>query len=112
MHHMFTNIEKYDSDIQHEYKIYLYQFLYLKWRFDSLVAALRSINILESVFIITNYACLYVFRENLIWWVVGQLIAGFFSAVILVGNHENEVRYKENPQMSFIDHQIKTSRDY
>ena len=45
MHHMFTNIQKYDSDIQHEYKIYLYQFLYLKWRFDSLVAALRSINI-------------------------------------------------------------------
>ena len=52
MHHMFTNIVKYDEDIQHEYKVYLYQFLYLKWRFDSLVAALRSINmVLMSLFI-------------------------------------------------------------
>jgi fatty acid desaturase len=36
MHHMFTNIEKYDEDIQHKYKVYLFEFLYLKWRFDSL----------------------------------------------------------------------------
>lgn len=27
MHHMFTNIEKYDEDIQHKYKVYLYPFL-------------------------------------------------------------------------------------
>jgi fatty acid desaturase len=27
MHHMFTNIEKYDQDIQHKYKVYLYPFL-------------------------------------------------------------------------------------
>ena len=24
MHHMFTNIEEYDQDIQHSYKVYLY----------------------------------------------------------------------------------------
>lgn len=24
MHHMFTNIEKYDEDIQHKYKVYLF----------------------------------------------------------------------------------------
>jgi len=35
MHHMFTNT-KHDGDIQHSYKVYLYPFLYLKWRFDSL----------------------------------------------------------------------------
>ena len=40
------------------------------------------------------------------------MISGFIIAFILVGNHENEVTYKENPQMSFMDHQIKTSRDY
>lgn len=45
MHHMFTNIQKYDEDIQHSYKVYLYQFLYMKWRYDSLVAALKSMNI-------------------------------------------------------------------
>jgi len=41
-----------------------------------------------------------------------MLISGFYTAFVLVGNHENEVRYKENPQMSFIDHQIKTCRNY
>lgn len=41
---MFTNIQKYDEDIQHQYKVYLYQFLYLKWRFDSLISAVRSKN--------------------------------------------------------------------
>lgn len=44
MHHMFTNISKYDEDIQHEYKVYFYPFLYLKWRFDSLVSAIKSKN--------------------------------------------------------------------
>lgn len=44
MHHMFTNIQKYDSDIQHEYKVYLYEFLYLKWRFDSFVSAVKKQN--------------------------------------------------------------------
>ena len=24
MHHMFTNIQKYDQDIQHAYKVYLF----------------------------------------------------------------------------------------
>jgi len=47
MHHMFTNIQKYDSDIQHEYKTYLFEFLFLKWRFDSLVASLKSVNIVN-----------------------------------------------------------------
>lgn len=42
MHHMFTNIVKYDEDIQHSYKVYLFEFLYLKWRFDSLVSAIEK----------------------------------------------------------------------
>jgi fatty acid desaturase len=49
MHHMFTNIEKYDQDIQHDYKVYLFEFLYLKWRFDSLVTALASVNMVPPV---------------------------------------------------------------
>lgn len=44
MHHMFTNIEKYDEDIQHSYKVYLFEFLYIKWRFDSLKSAILSKN--------------------------------------------------------------------
>ena len=46
------------------------------------------------------------------YFVIGELVAGFYSALVLVGNHENEVRFKENPQVSFVDHQIKTSRNY
>lgn len=44
MHHIFTNSQLYDEDIQHEYKVYLYEFLYLKWRFDSLVSAITKLN--------------------------------------------------------------------
>lgn len=44
MHHMFTNIVKYDEDIQHQYKVYLFEFLYLKWRFDSFATAVRNGN--------------------------------------------------------------------
>lgn len=49
MHHMFTNITKYDEDIQHEYKVYLYQFLYIKWRFDSFVSAIRNMNYVTPI---------------------------------------------------------------
>lgn len=41
MHHIFTNSQLYDEDIQHDYKVYLYEFLYLKWRFDSLISAIK-----------------------------------------------------------------------
>jgi hypothetical protein len=44
MHHIFTNSKLYDDDIKHEYKVYLYEFLYLKWRFDSFVSALVQLN--------------------------------------------------------------------
>lgn len=47
MHHIFTNSELYDDDIKHEYKVYLYPFLYLKWRFDSLMTAIKSKNIVK-----------------------------------------------------------------
>lgn len=71
-----------------------------------------AITKVEIVLISLNYACLYYFRANFIYWVVGELIAGFYSAFVLIGNHEKEIRFKENPKMSFIDHQIATCRDY
>ena len=45
---MFTNTKHY-GDIQHEYKVYLYPFLYLKWRFDSMEEAIRTRNIVTKV---------------------------------------------------------------
>ena len=44
MHHIFTNSQLYDDDIKHDYKVYLYEFLYLKWRFDSLISAITKLN--------------------------------------------------------------------
>lgn len=44
MHHMFTNSHLYDDDIKHDYKVYLYPFLYLKWRFDSYTTAIANKN--------------------------------------------------------------------
>ena len=41
---MFTNSHLYDDDIKHDYKVYLYPFLYLKWRFDSFTTAITSKN--------------------------------------------------------------------
>lgn len=41
-HHMFTNSLLYDDDIKHDYKVYLYPFLYLKWRFDSAYASVAN----------------------------------------------------------------------
>ncbi len=48
MHHIFTNSQLYDEDIQHNYKVYLFQFLYLKWRFDSLVSAIKLRNYVKN----------------------------------------------------------------
>lgn len=43
---------------------------------------------LDVTLILTNYACLYVFRANILYWVIGELLAGFYSAFVLIGNHE------------------------
>ena len=93
MHHMFTNSHLYDDDIKHDYKVYLYPFLYFKWRYDSLVSAINSKNYLDIAMITLNYALLIYCRKNLIYFFLGELIAGFFSANILIGNHEREKRY-------------------
>jgi hypothetical protein len=48
---------------------------------------------LDIFLILCNYACLYVFRANFAYWVIGELIAGFYSAFVLIGNHEKEMRF-------------------
>lgn len=93
MHHIFTNSQLYDEDIKHEYKVYLYPFLYLKWRYDSIVQAFASKNMLDIFNLCLNYTLLVYCRKNLIYFVIGELIAGFYSAFVLIGNHERERRY-------------------
>ena len=62
--------------------------------------------------IIFNYACLAFWYENILNWVIAQLLSAFYSAYVLIGNHEREKRYAKKPDVSFIDHQIQTSRNY
>jgi fatty acid desaturase len=46
-------------------------------------------------------------------FVVGLLIAGFYSAIVLIGNHERETRIEAKLDKStFVDHQISTCRNY
>lgn len=61
--------------------------------------------------IFLNYYSLYL-SPNIVAWIVAELIAGFYSAFILIGNHEKEIKFKQNPEMNFIDHQIITCRNY
>ncbi len=110
MHHMFTNSTKYDDDIKHEYFTPLYPFLYLKWRFDAFISSLKTLNIPDLICMAANYY--FISRQRLIYFIVGMLIGGFYSANLLLGNHEREKRYKNEIHDDFISHQLVTSRNY
>ena len=62
MHHIFTNHQEYDDDIKHNYKVYLFLFLYLKWRYDSFTTAFATRNYLDITNILINYAILFYCR--------------------------------------------------
>lgn len=61
---------------------------------------------------IINYSILIYNYKNILYFLLGNLIAGFYSAFVLIGNHEREHRYGKQIKHSFIDHQIVTSRNY
>lgn len=109
-HHMFTNSLLYDDDIKHEYKVFLYPFLYLKWRFDSFVAAVTGRHYTELAYLIVNYW--FLSFANLYLFVIGELIFGFYSAFVLIGNHEREHKFPSAVKMTFLDHQIISCRNY
>lgn len=43
---------------------------------------------------------------------VGNLVAGFIGANILVGNHEKERKYEVHIELPFFEHQIESTRNY
>jgi fatty acid desaturase len=43
---------------------------------------------------------------------LGELVAGYFTANVLLGNHEREKRHHGKIQVSFIDHQLLSARNY
>ena len=87
-HHMFTNSTGLDEDIKHKYSLSFYPFLFLKWRKDTIVYLLYKLlkfQFIELILIALHYAIIY--RQRVIYFVVGVMIAGFYSAIILLGNH-------------------------
>jgi fatty acid desaturase len=67
---------------------------------------------MEIVGIAINYMIIFYNYQNLVYFLVGNLVGGLYSAFVLVGNHEREVRYDEKIKHSFVDHQIVTCRNY
>lgn len=67
---------------------------------------------MELVGISINYMIIFYNYDNLLYFLLGNLIGGFYSAFVLIGNHERELRYDEKIKHNFIDHQIVTCRNY
>jgi hypothetical protein len=42
---------------------------------------------------IIHYCIILYNYENLLYFLIGNLVAGFYSAFVLIGNHEKEHRY-------------------
>ncbi|KAL4508259.1 hypothetical protein ABPG72_003563 [Tetrahymena utriculariae] len=106
-HHMFTNNILKDEDIQHDYKLWQFPFLFLKWKLDSILASYYEF---EGIFLALHWVLL--FNQNFYIVILSELIAGFFSASILVGNHENEMKFERRITLPFFEHQIAASRNY
>jgi fatty acid desaturase len=67
---------------------------------------------LDIALIITNYTFLF-YSAQYVSFLVGLMIAGFYSANVLIGNHERETRIEGRLDKStFMDHQISTCRNY
>jgi hypothetical protein len=96
-----------DEDIQHEYKKYMFPFLFLKWKVDSLIVAIRR----NEIFCVLIHWIIVV-NTSVLVYLIAQLVAGFFSASILIGNHEKERKFSKRVDVDFFEHQISTSKDY
>jgi fatty acid desaturase len=53
-----------------------------------------------------------VLHQSLTVIIIANLISGFFTAVVLVGNHEKEKIFTDRIGMPFLEHQIIASRNY
>ena len=58
----------------------------------------------ELVMIFAHYYLLY--KQKVAFLGLGLLIAGFYIATIVFGNHEREKRYKTGFMNSFLQHQL------
>jgi len=83
---MFTNRIGKDGDIEHAYNRYLFLFLFFKWKYDSLMTDFPN---KRRLFLIIIH---WIIILNQKLWIIGiaNIVFGYFTAVMLVGNHEQE----------------------
>lgn len=96
-----------DEDIQHNYNRFLFPLLFIKWKFDSLM---NDYNKKEICILLIHW--ILVLQQRLFVVILANLISGFLTAVVLVGNHENEKIFNKNCELDFIEHQIAATRNY
>jgi len=48
---------------------------------------------MELIAISINYAIIFYNYQNLLYFGLGNLLGGFYSAFVLIGNHEREHKY-------------------
>lgn len=71
----------------------MYGIMYLKWRIDSLKAALKAKNYLDVFLCLAGVFVILAFRENIFYYLLGQVLISYYSAFVLSGNHEHEQRF-------------------
>lgn len=79
----------------------------MKWKFDSILADYNNLNVIKIIFhwyLVSHQA----------WWIllIGNLISGHITAIVLVGNHEREKIFEGKIGLNFIPHQIEATRNY
>lgn len=129
-HHCFPNRLEHDSDIQNEpilhlwfpekgkdawfrkyqhyYYLFVYAFLYVSWRMQSIQFVMGSKNWFERALIVVNYAWLLC----LPWKVaVGSiLVGGWLVAVVVTANHQPEPILEANDNYNYCVDQFTTTR--
>lgn len=64
----------------------------------------------EIALLIVNY---WILSFSSLWmFFVGELVGGFYSAFVLIGNHEREEKFPGTVNLTFLDHQITSCRNY
>jgi len=128
-HHVYPNRKEYDSDIhnepilylwindecdgwhrryQHYYYMFVYAFLYVSWRLQSIQFVMGSRDWVERTFIALNY----IWLACLPWKVaVGSILFGGLAvAVVVTANHQTEEMIEPDDSYNFVIDQFRTTR--
>jgi fatty acid desaturase len=60
--------------------------------------------------LLSSYAL--ILQKNSIYFLIGELIIGFFATFIFLGNHEDLKKYPDSVKESFLNHQLFSCKNY